>query len=400
MPQLCILKGAPGTGKTTMIREAGLEHIALSPDHFRALLSGRRLDHSGCQSSNMERNGVVFAAFWEAVDYRIRQGENLVLEGVFADCGMIETNILKAIALGYEVRIIDLTRVVDRNTARRRNELRAPRDRVPSKAITAGYQTIGSWLRDPFFASLHFGYKPAPRTNMNAVSMGYSQKKLLECLKEFMAIDGHDVRKAPLTRFIVSASGGLPALAKAFARDNQASTLAFDGGKTVIVCDFTNDETVAAAILEAANDNLTIVPVNDNVDAWIVSHRDHLTAAGVRVMDSIQFHAAKKSVFIALPKLLPNFPAYPRELPRAQLRGDMYCGGYQHVRFDAQMAWNHYRCDGEFQITPLDDHRAIVLHLDGSKPDNMARVIQGADGKMSVGKGPGNYKKPSGYYEG
>ena len=82
MRTLFVLRGAPGAGKSTLIRHHGLTDLAVGLDDLRRLYSANLADLDGQPALSMSFGSEkrVVAAFKEVVTARIRQGATLVLD--------------------------------------------------------------------------------------------------------------------------------------------------------------------------------------------------------------------------------------------------------------------------------------------------------------------------------
>lgn len=82
MRTMFVLRGAPAAGKSTAIRELGLQHLAVGLDDLRRLFSAPFTDLDGIPVLSMT-NGAekkVVAAYKEIVETRLRQGATLILD--------------------------------------------------------------------------------------------------------------------------------------------------------------------------------------------------------------------------------------------------------------------------------------------------------------------------------
>ena len=82
MRTLFVLRGAPGAGKSTLIRRHGLGDLAIGLDDFRRLYSTPFTDLDGLPTLSMAFGAEkqVVSAFKAAVATRIRQGGTLLLD--------------------------------------------------------------------------------------------------------------------------------------------------------------------------------------------------------------------------------------------------------------------------------------------------------------------------------
>ena len=77
MRKLILARGAPGAGKSTIFKQAGLEAYTLSMDTLRMTKSGPVMLASGHIGISQEHNDIVFAEFQKLTGGRMMRGELL-----------------------------------------------------------------------------------------------------------------------------------------------------------------------------------------------------------------------------------------------------------------------------------------------------------------------------------
>ena len=134
MRVLVILRGLPGCGKSTFIRENGLEPFVLCPDTIRLMYSAPILNAYGKLGINQSMYKQVWSLMMRLVEERMKQGCFTVIDA---------TNIRNSDMSGYKklaneykyrVYIVDFTDI-DKNEAKRRNLLREEYKQVPEFVI-------------------------------------------------------------------------------------------------------------------------------------------------------------------------------------------------------------------------------------------------------------------------
>lgn len=135
---LLLLRGAPGCGKTTWIRENGLADYALSADDLRGLCASPALTVSGSEEVSAANDKTVWDMLFKILETRMRNGEFTVIDATSSKTS--EMNKYKKLCDEYKYRIylVDFTGVpIDE--AKRRNKMRPQKEWVPESAIDKMY---------------------------------------------------------------------------------------------------------------------------------------------------------------------------------------------------------------------------------------------------------------------
>ena len=127
MRTMFILRGAPGAGKSTLIRRHRLGDLAVGLDDFRRLFSATFTDLDGAPTLSMTFGAEkqVVAAFKAAVASRIRQGATLLLDCTNPSRKSYREFASLARRCGYEVYVVDVqgdltdAELIERNETRR-----------------------------------------------------------------------------------------------------------------------------------------------------------------------------------------------------------------------------------------------------------------------------------------
>ncbi len=127
MRTLFVLRGAPGAGKSTLIRRHGLGDLAIGLDDFRRLYSTPFTDLDGRPTLSMAFGAEkqVVSAFKAAVATRIRQGGTLLLDCTNPTRKSYREFASLARRCGYAVHVIDIqgelsdAELIERNETRR-----------------------------------------------------------------------------------------------------------------------------------------------------------------------------------------------------------------------------------------------------------------------------------------
>ena len=126
MRQLFILRGCPGAGKTSLIRELGVERHALGYDQFRRLFSSDYYTLDGDTSLSIRGGQRIVAITHEALAARLNQGDLLFWDATSLDQQGLDELIDLATRYGYSIYIIDAQRGLTWEEIVARNAQRGP----------------------------------------------------------------------------------------------------------------------------------------------------------------------------------------------------------------------------------------------------------------------------------
>ena len=132
------MRGAPGCGKSTWIREHGLEDYALSADNIRMMCAGPTLTVSGGVSINQNNDKAVWNILFQMLEVRMQNGEFTVI--VATNSKTSEMNRYKELCSAYKYRMycVDFTDIPIEVT-KERNRMRPEVKQVPDEAIDKMY---------------------------------------------------------------------------------------------------------------------------------------------------------------------------------------------------------------------------------------------------------------------
>lgn len=143
MRVLLLFRGAPGSGKSTFIKEHGLKPYTLCADDIRLLYSSPSLDANGNYSINQNNDKAVWNALFKILETRMQNGEFTVIDATNSKTA--EMNRYKELAKNYRYRIycIDMTDIpIDE--VKRRNAGREELKRVPEEVIDKMYSRFAT----------------------------------------------------------------------------------------------------------------------------------------------------------------------------------------------------------------------------------------------------------------
>lgn len=138
MRVLLLLRGSPGCGKTTWIRQNGLENYALSADDVRMQCAAPAMRPDGSVRINLDSDKFVWKILFDILENRMRRGDFTVIDATNSKTA--EMNRYKKLCDQYRYRMycVDFT-AVPIETAKRQNAQRPDYKVVPDEAIDKMY---------------------------------------------------------------------------------------------------------------------------------------------------------------------------------------------------------------------------------------------------------------------
>lgn len=110
--RLVLMHGAPGAGKSTFIKKLGLEHLTISPDNLRLLLSAPEfleVDHHLCLQISQKNNDKVWKLVFELLKERMKNGSDTILDA----CNFTQDFIARYKSLaklyGFQMIVLDFS---------------------------------------------------------------------------------------------------------------------------------------------------------------------------------------------------------------------------------------------------------------------------------------------------
>ena len=140
---LLMLRGAPGCGKSTWIRQHGLEDYTLSADDIRMLCAGPKLTVDGGWAIDPTNDTVVWKTLFQLLEIRMQNGEFTVIDAT--NSKSTEMNKYKALCDEYRYRMycVDMTDIPI-ETVKARNAARETLKVVPEAAIDKMYSRFAT----------------------------------------------------------------------------------------------------------------------------------------------------------------------------------------------------------------------------------------------------------------
>lgn len=139
MRTVYFLSAMPGTGKSTFIREHGLDAHSLSLDAIRHIYAGAVTDMDGRLVLSNNREDLVFGKFMEAFELRLQMGGVLFIDNLNQDQKAIDSYMELLQKFDYDYRVVQFPlQPIEFYYAR--NDQREPYKRLPKDAIDRNYE--------------------------------------------------------------------------------------------------------------------------------------------------------------------------------------------------------------------------------------------------------------------
>lgn len=137
MRTLLLLRGVPGAGKSTFVRENHLEPYTLCADDFRLKISNPLLNEAGQFYISQEHDNEAWALLYDALEKRMKRGDFTVIDATNISPKMLPH--YKNLLDKYRYTAFYINIDVTLEEAIRRNEEREEYKRVPEAAIRRMY---------------------------------------------------------------------------------------------------------------------------------------------------------------------------------------------------------------------------------------------------------------------
>ena len=141
MRHLIVMRGAPGSGKSTFIDEQQLKPFAISPDEFRLRLGGIAMSPGGEMTVNHAHEKRVWSEIEEVLDFKMGQGQLVVVDATFQRPRDFTLPVKLAEQHRYQLHCVDFSGV-PKDIALERNRAREAWKVVPEKVIETAYERL------------------------------------------------------------------------------------------------------------------------------------------------------------------------------------------------------------------------------------------------------------------
>lgn len=142
MRTLLLMRGAPGSGKSTWIKENGLEQYTLEADRFRMLVCNPEINEDGYFCISQKYDSIAWNMLFSCLEERMSRGDFTVIDATHSSSSMI--NKYRKLANKYRYRVyikeinIPLEDLIKRDTERPEYK------RVPHNAIERIHSLINN----------------------------------------------------------------------------------------------------------------------------------------------------------------------------------------------------------------------------------------------------------------
>lgn len=141
MRVLFLLRGAPGSGKSTWIHTHNLEPYTLSADDIRTMYQGPAVRMDGSEYISQSNDGKVWSLLFRRLEERMMNGEFLIVDATHYKRSLLNKYKKLSDEYRYRVYIVDFTDVPE-ETALQRNKLRDEYKVVPEEVIHKMYSVF------------------------------------------------------------------------------------------------------------------------------------------------------------------------------------------------------------------------------------------------------------------
>lgn len=143
MRKMVVVRGPQGSGKSTILADAGLADHALSADRMRLAMGGPVLSNHGRMMMPQHRNAHVWDAVLSSLDARMAYAETIAFEATLPTWKDMNNLLQRARRYRYEVLVIDLYDIEPAVVLAQN----APRTGIVQTSPTSVAKTITEWER-------------------------------------------------------------------------------------------------------------------------------------------------------------------------------------------------------------------------------------------------------------
>ncbi len=138
MRKLILTRGAPGSGKTTVLRKVGLGPYTLSMDALRLMRMAPVMGRNGEIGVDQSQNNIVAEQFFKLIQSRMERGELIAADTTMPLQRDLNPFLELARAHRYQIAVVDFSDM-PREEVHRRNRSRHAHEQVPEKAVDRIY---------------------------------------------------------------------------------------------------------------------------------------------------------------------------------------------------------------------------------------------------------------------
>ena len=110
--RLILMHGAPGSGKSTLIKNLDLEYLTISPDTLRLLFSEpavMEVDNNFCMKYSRKYDKEVWELIFKALEERMKNGSDTVIDACNFTQDFIERYKSLADPYGFKIIVLDFS---------------------------------------------------------------------------------------------------------------------------------------------------------------------------------------------------------------------------------------------------------------------------------------------------
>lgn len=148
MRTLLLLRGAPGAGKSTWIKENNLENYVLETDKFRQLLANPVLTEEGTMVIPQKNDVLAAKMLMATLEERMKNGDFTVIDATHSNENTISK--YRKLIKKYRYQVYYKEFNVEWEELMRRNDAREEHKRVPVKEIKRIYTLLKNSSIDNF----------------------------------------------------------------------------------------------------------------------------------------------------------------------------------------------------------------------------------------------------------
>ena len=139
MRKLFIMRGCPGSGKSTLIRRLGMERCALGLDQVRALFSGDYGTTDGDTSLALRNQKEIAQVTYDALSHRLDAGDLIFWDATVLDQRDVTRLVGMGVTYGYQCFLVEMQHGLSWEEIRERNSGRGA-DKLEEQALRAMYE--------------------------------------------------------------------------------------------------------------------------------------------------------------------------------------------------------------------------------------------------------------------
>ena len=178
MRNLVVLRGCPGSGKSTWIKENGLEQYTISPDNIRMMASAPILTENGTDATiSQENESYIWSLLYELLEKRMKNGDFTIIDATHSRSTDFSRYNSLCESYRYRKYVVSFTDV-PKEVCIERNHQRDAYKRVPDEVIDKMYarfetqEKTSGWVdipRDEFwetFSNKEFDFNEYKRIHI------------------------------------------------------------------------------------------------------------------------------------------------------------------------------------------------------------------------------------------